>query len=205
MSCDLKLEQCDIPVGTVASESTADDTQSLTPTTDNGTTSNENQVDEPAVNSPTNQSIEGQDEAKKTRSKRTPYQTATPIQLELLINGRFHENLSISAAARRAGIARSTAASLLNRYKSNNGVIPARKHRGRTAPPTLLQIHSVWIDNFLQSNPDATLEIIRRSLLEEFPSIESISISALQRHINLKCTNHLKRSRRPEHGFKIYQ
>ncbi|KAI8068565.1 hypothetical protein BC940DRAFT_298492 [Gongronella butleri] len=130
------------------------------------------------------------------RGKRSPYKTATPIQLELLVNGHFNESLSVSAAARRAGIARSTAATLLKKYKANNGIIPQRKHRGRTAPPTLLDVHTVWIDSYLAVHHDATLENIRQALLREFPSVPSISISALQRHISLKCTNSLKRSRR---------
>ncbi|KAI8096343.1 uncharacterized protein BX664DRAFT_323712 [Halteromyces radiatus] len=129
------------------------------------------------------------------RGSRKSYQTATPVQLELLVKGHLTEELSISAAARRAGIPRSTAAALMRKYKANQGFLP-RRRRGRTAPPKLLPEHTSWIDNFLQRQEDATLETIKTELLLAFPSLTHISISGLQRHITLKCTRSLKRARR---------
>lgn len=130
------------------------------------------------------------------RGKRTPYKTATKQQLDILVDEHVNSKLSISAAARKAGIARSTAATLMKKYKSNQGIIPARRPRGRTAPPTLSSIHTQWIDDFLRQHQDATLSKIKKHLLMAHPSIPHISISALQRHISIKCEMNLKRARK---------
>ncbi|CAO3619870.1 unnamed protein product [Cunninghamella blakesleeana] len=130
------------------------------------------------------------------RGKRTPYKTATAEQLDILVDQHINSKLSISAAARKAGIARSTAATLMKKYKLNQGHIPARRPRGRTAPPTLSSVHTQWIDDFLRQNHDATLSKIKQHLLIAHPSIPHISISALQRHISIKCEMNLKRARK---------
>ncbi|KAI9301004.1 hypothetical protein BJ944DRAFT_272125 [Cunninghamella echinulata] len=135
-------------------------------------------------------------DATNKRGKRTPYKTATKQQLDILVDEHVNSKLSISAAARKAGIARSTAATLMKKYKSNQGIIPARRPRGRTAPPTLSSIHTQWIDDFLRQHQDATLSKIKKHLLMAHPSIPHISISALQRHISIKCEMNLKRARK---------
>ncbi|CAO3640992.1 unnamed protein product [Cunninghamella echinulata] len=135
-------------------------------------------------------------DATNKRGKRTPYKTATKQQLDILVDEHVNSKLSISAAARKAGIARSTAATLMKKYKSNQGIIPARRPRGRTAPPTLSSIHTQWIDDFLRQHQDATLSKIKKHLLLAHPSIPHISISALQRHISIKCEMNLKRARK---------
>ncbi|CAO3588943.1 unnamed protein product [Absidia cylindrospora] len=136
---------------------------------------------------------------KVKRKKRRPYQTPTADQLNSLVNGHLNDKLSISAAARRAGIARSTASSLMKKHKTT-GSIPERQPRGRTAPAKIQAEQAAWIDQYLTDHESATLEKIRVALLLAFPNINQISLSGLQRNITLKCTRHLKRRRQSKHA-----
>ncbi|ORZ11151.1 hypothetical protein BCR42DRAFT_421673 [Absidia repens] len=136
---------------------------------------------------------------KVKRKKRRPYQTPTEDQLNSLVNGHLNDKLSISAAARRAGIARSTASSLMKKHKTT-GSIPERQPRGRTAPAKIQAEQAAWIDQYLIDHESATLEKIRVALLVAFPSINQISLSGLQRNITLKCTRHLKRRRQSKNA-----
>ena len=121
------------------------------------------------------------------------YKKHNPDQMALFFDNLFNKGMSLPKAAAAAGIAVQTARDNLERYSRNEGnAIP--KARGRTAKAKITsECHSFLLE-FVDENPDATLDDIKDALEQNLQV--AVAPSTLHRHLNEKCSLTLKRARR---------
>ncbi|KAG0303048.1 hypothetical protein BGZ99_002797, partial [Dissophora globulifera] len=103
---------------------------------------------------------------------------------------------NITQAAARVGIPRTTVQRKVAQFEEDPekclpGRTPSALKPGTTAG--LMEVHTIYICDFLNSNPTAHLGVVLDALIQQFPDLKT-SKTALHRHIQDHCRYTLKRA-----------
>jgi transposase len=153
-----------------------------------------NNSSETNENTTTDEKIENNDN-KNVKNKRGPYRNYTDAQLAQLIFLKTERNMSTAAAARSAGIIKSTAYSMIARYEKDlEKKLPTKNYPARMGPePSFTDQHTNHIVDYLEEHPTAVVDDVVANLCTKFDNLK-VSKTSVHRHIKEKCCFTLKRA-----------
>lgn len=116
---------------------------------------------------------------------------------KLFISHYVASGKNVSEAAKAIGFSTSTMSDYVKRCEeTDDWGMPASKFRGRTAPPTIKERHSIFIESLLEDRAEITLRDISLQLQDAFPEdfARPLSTSAISRFVINKLDFTLKKA-----------
>lgn len=125
------------------------------------------------------------------QKKRGEYVKHSDGVIECFITSIIDGGLSVPKAAKRFGIARSTAYRIHKEYKDNAPSMTdsgdSKKQNNRKGPKLRLpEMHTAYITQYVDEKPTATLKDITDDLCGAFEGLK-VSVSAVHRYMSEKC------------------
>ncbi|KAI8149191.1 hypothetical protein BJV82DRAFT_590986 [Fennellomyces sp. T-0311] len=119
---------------------------------------------------------------------------------EELIDMVINRGLSVVYATQELKINRQLGYEIMNEHMEMNGLTRPGKSRQQStnSTPSLKIVHTLYLQDLIDSDHRNTIEMIRGKLERDFPELKPLSISHVERHLSKKIAFTLSPLERPE-------